>query len=204
MGDRQTDRQMRWPKHKALILTWCKPNNNRWIKQLQSGTKLAHRQALLLSSSLVVCQTASTHAPSPCIVAMAQNNCMGQHYKIHCMSNRENSVAVCHSYPKVLFPSKCMNGNQLTQVYLVNALQNSTWSCGTDNNMPASIEPWNGSISTSDAQMTYLTRMMETKAPAPRPTDRKNDIVAPASSLFSMLTRLPHKHTHTHSSLLSL
>jgi len=41
-------------------------------------------------------------------------------------------------------------------------------------------------------QTTCLTSMTETKAPAPRPRARKNDIAAPATSLFSQLTRLIH------------
>ena len=40
--------------------------------------------------------------------------------------------------------------------------------------------------------------MTETNAPVPRPTDRKNDMAAPATSLFSQLTRLTHTKTHKH------
>ena len=40
--------------------------------------------------------------------------------------------------------------------------------------------------------MTLLTRMTETSAPEPRPTDRKNDIAAPATSTLSLPTRLTH------------
>jgi len=44
-------------------------------------------------------------------------------------------------------------------------------------------------------QITYLTRKTEQRAPAARPNEIKNDIAAPATSLFSMLTRLPQHNS---------
>jgi len=53
------------------------------------------------------------------------------------------------------------------------------------------------SVIVSSVQRRCLTRMTEINAPAPRPTDRKNDIAAPAISLFSQLTRLSHTNTYS-------